>query len=93
MVGFMSPSEIVGDLLGELGEEERTALVKMEKSDLVQFHFTTGMAIRNKYKLWHEDNPHTVVDSIPNAQGILDHPLHPGQLSMTIMRDLWERVR
>lgn len=48
-----------------------------------------GMSIRNYYGLWDKKNPYTLINPPPNAEGIIDHPLHPDNLSGRII----DRVR
>lgn len=43
--------------------------------------FQLGMWIRNTYGLNRPDNPHIAFDPEPNAEGIIDHPRHPDNLS------------
>lgn len=48
----MTEEEIVADLLANLPEEERDALKKQERRELIGHHFGAGMHIRNHYGLW-----------------------------------------
>ncbi len=85
---YLSEDEIVQDLYRQLDEEGRKEWGKLTQSDLHFMHFTLGMSIRNNYGLWETGNPHVTLDAPPNAEGVLDHPDHPDQMSFRIMEKL-----
>ena len=54
-------------------------------NDLIRYHHTFGQWIRNNYKLW--ENPWE-----PEIQGGCDcSPNHPDQVSMRIIKEVWQR--
>ena len=88
---YLTPVQIVRVLLDELDGFDRSRLRRevLTAEDMVQFHLTAGMGIRNRFGLWDKENPHTVNDAEPNEQGIVDHPRHPDNLSGAILEALW----
>lgn len=89
---FLSPRQIADDMMDKLDDFGRNELRSMKRGQLVQFHFTTGMWIRNHYKLWNPLNPYTIIDPQPNEDDILDHPQYPDTVAMRIIEDVWERL-
>ena len=57
---------------------------KTKKKDLVMYHRSLGMAIRNEYKLW------TIPWEPELKNGIDCSPNHPDQVSNTIIEKVWE---
>lgn len=45
-----------------------------------------GRWMRNSYGMWHPENPHIVLNPAPNAEGIIDHPRFPDNLSGEIIK-------
>lgn len=88
---YMSPVEIVRKMMDELVEDDRELLKKKvpRAGDMVMFHHTTGMRLRNRFGLWRADNPHVKLEAEPNAQGIVDHPKFPDNLSGDILEAIW----
>ena len=58
---FLSEDEIVRDYIDSIKRNPETLEQWMSASrdDLIMFHWGAGQWIRNHYKLWHPDNPHT----------------------------------
>jgi hypothetical protein len=44
-----------------------------------------GMMMRNYYGLWHKENPFVYLNPPPNADGIIDHPMFPDNISGRII--------
>lgn len=77
---FLSPDEIVKDLISKMNKEAIQSWLDVKYEDLIRGHMFTGMSIRNTYHLWHEDNPYT-----------LDK--HPDDISFEIMQSVWKEVQ
>ena len=92
--------EIARKLFGEMGEEDKQLLKTMARDDMIQFHHTNGMAIRNKYQLWEPHNPLTAQwhkDCQEKFEKYMDngvdcHPQHPDHISMEILYKIWDIV-
>ncbi len=93
---FMSADEIVADLLSREYDEESTQLLlsnfdislgedEIHRICIVFARSSFGRMIRNSYGLWSDQNPHVILNPDANAQGIVDHPLHPDNFSGAVM--------
>jgi hypothetical protein len=80
---FLSEDEIVIDLANKAAEGDWRSWLLMKESDLIRGHFSTGMAIRNEYRLW--ESPHCYPDDGK-------HPNHPDNMSMRIIKRVWARL-
>ena len=100
--------DIIDALKGNPGSELEGLLKSGFKTEPSEFDLTTppfsnfldtyakisfGRYLRNTYGLWQEDNPHVCINPDPNADGIIDHPRHPDNLSGTIIDRLIEYYR
>ncbi|MBS3648887.1 hypothetical protein KEU06_09735 [Pseudaminobacter sp. 19-2017] len=94
MTQYPSPDEIAKHLFSELRDEEKEVIAKVESAaGMVRFHSTVGMFIRNRYRFWDADNPHTNASAAPNEKGIIDDPKFPDQVSHAILESVWEMVQ
>jgi hypothetical protein len=94
MVKFLTNGEIADALLPRLtGADIQALRVMDDPDDVIELHFITGRDIRNEFYMWRPDNPHSVVDAEPNAQGVIDHPKFPDQRSHEVLKLLWHKVR
>jgi hypothetical protein len=90
---YMSNEEVAQHVYSTLSNESYLAVLKMpKKEDMIELHFYAGMGIRNNYGMWREDNPHSIVNPEPNAEGLLDDPNHPDQRSHEVLKMVWEKV-
>lgn len=87
---YLSPEEIVEDLLISLSSKELKQLQKTTEKDLIFYHMSLGKYIRNEYKLWEPKNPYIVPLRKTHAEY---QPLHPDELSFTIIGMLWKRLQ
>jgi hypothetical protein len=87
---YLSPEEIVNDLLTSLPKRDLNVIKHTVQKDLIFFHMNLGRDIRNNYKLWDEDNPYTSPKQKTHAEY---QPIHPDELSFTIIGMLWERLQ
>lgn len=70
----------------ELDEESIKTLKSTKKEDLVQFHFSWGMGIRNGFLLWEKE--FSIRVSFAKSVGLKD--MHPDDASGVIMNGVWE---
>lgn len=92
---FMSPKEIGEELRGKLTPEDIQAILDLgDKDQLHSLHHGYGMWIRNTYNLWHEKNPHTMLDYQPELRDGADYsPRHPDAVSMRIIEQLYAKLK
>lgn len=82
---YLTEDEIVLIIVSELGDDSRKTLLATTRYDLIKFHMSAGMGIRNRFGLWEEANPYT------NASNPMGYD-HPDQVSQRIIEKVWERV-
>lgn len=51
-----------------------------------------GMTIRNHYKLWDANNPHTKIDNLEITNGIITDPKHPDNVSGRIIHRVKKEI-
>lgn len=100
---FKTEEEIVEDLFYFMEEEDKKFLSTISKSEMIRFHFSNGMAIRNEYGLWDSEHPLTKqwhqdeandCNKYIGTNGISGtdcHPNHPDAVSMDILYMLWDK--
>lgn len=51
-------SDIAADVAANLSQEEKDYIFEHTKSaeDMINFHFSLGMQVRNTYNLWHRND-------------------------------------
>lgn len=72
--------EVVDDLINGMTDADRQGWLNAKESDLIMCHFSTGMAIRNHYGLWHGS------PAVKEGQ-------HPDDASHEIVKAVWARVQ
>ena len=77
--------QAVERLLVELPEDKLAIIESTQRDDLVEFHFSLGMHIRNEFGLW-SGNPRLLL-SIGEREA-----LHPDFASHFIIVALWEHL-
>jgi hypothetical protein len=92
LIEFLTEDQIVADLLSKMNDRDRQTWRSILLENVISGHHTTGQTIRNNYQLWDAANPYTHAEAEPNADGIIDHPLFPDQVSTRIMQRLWGEV-
>jgi len=82
-------SEAAETLIDMLSIRERVILARVEKEeDLIEFHFSLGLWIRNAFELWDKDSP-----LFKALQQEMDMPfLHPDDASAVVIEKAWEKV-
>lgn len=93
---FLTKEQIVRREVSLLKTEDIQFLQQIEQNKLASLHFSWGMYIRNEYSLWDPQNPITKKWS-SGQEVIIDQdvdvsPLHPDQVSYSIMEDVWRIV-
>ncbi|MDB5330944.1 MAG: hypothetical protein JWP03_2095 [Phycisphaerales bacterium] len=78
-------SEAVDRLLLSLSEEDKALIRGTEKVDLIRFHRSWGMGIRNGFGLWGTNK--TLISALPPESRWADDS------SMFIIEQVWERLR
>lgn len=101
---FLSEDEIVVDLLQKILADPETIKMWRDPASWVMPPMHEGappasenagrlmfmhMSIRNHYGLWRNDNPYVILNPEPTAEGIIDHPQFPDNLSGRIV----DRIR
>lgn len=76
-----------------LSEDEKDAVRKTGFNAYAYLRVEFGRWIRNSYGLWDKANPYTVPDPEPNADGVIDHPRHPDNITGRIIDELVRRLR
>ncbi|SER33331.1 hypothetical protein SAMN05216600_12323 [Pseudomonas cuatrocienegasensis] len=79
---------LISKIVNNLDEKSIATLRDTEKDDLLKYHFSWGMSIRNSYELWSEDSP--IRKSC--AQLVGEQDIHPDNASSVIMEGVWEVV-
>ena len=74
--------EIVEDILKDMSEADKTTVMNTTEDDLIQFHNSWGMGIRNGYNLWHDK---ALVKEL-GAE-------HPDDASMIIIKAVWKALQ
>ena len=76
---------VVKDILTRLSEKDKATVRNTKLEDLIQFHHTWGMAIRNYYGLW-RGNDAVIRDACGRA-------CHPDDVSMLIIVAVWRQLQ
>jgi len=80
---YLSIESIAHDVYSKLEQHDVIELLKItDRRQLIRYHFTTGMYIRNHYNLWHH----------PEAAEDPDSDNHPDQMSQRVIERVWELV-
>ena len=75
-------TETVDRLLTVLDPEHKAAIAAMPHEELINLHFSLGMAIRNAFGFWDSQSP--LLNSYV--------PMHPDDISDQIIHELWQRL-
>lgn len=68
-------------------ENERIMFKATEEDELVRYHHTLGMNIRNHFKLWGEKWTPFFIDGVDYA------PNHPDAISMHVIKAVWKKAQ
>jgi hypothetical protein len=80
--------EAVDKLLSELSFKDKTKIANMSESDLIKFHLSYGVYIRNEFRLWGNDS---LMEFCKSYAGVAT--INPEQASYVIIKELWERLQ
>ena len=80
--------EAVDRLMAELSFKDKTKIANMSESDLIKFHMSYGVTIRNEFRLWGND---LLLTFCKTYAGVND--INPEQASYIIVKELWERLQ
>ena len=75
--------EVVDRLMMVLDNEQKIALAALQEDDLINLHFSLGLAIRNAFSLHHADS---------KLLASCNSPIHPDDVSEVIIKALWEQL-
>ena len=75
--------EAVDRLMMVLDDQQKIALATLQEDDLINLHFSLGMAIRNAFELHQVDSK--LLASCNTA-------IHPDDVSGVIIKALWEQL-
>lgn len=79
--------KIASDVFDHLTPEEFVTIRGVEAADdMIQFHHTAGMNIRNEYSLWKHKWTPVIVNGVDMADD------HPDAISAKILELVWEKV-
>ena len=92
---YMSPNEIVLDLLATMTKNDLSRLRKLPPKSLSNLHHSLGQHIRNVYGLWEHTNPHTLIEGedLGMRDGVITDIRFPDNLSYAIIRALHSELR
>lgn len=85
---FLSPDQIITEMVAEITRdaEARWSWLLMEEENLISGHHLKGRGIRNRYRFWDPENPHTSCAD-PHS------PRHPDNLSQRIIEKVWKQLQ
>lgn len=92
---FLSEREIIQEFFEDISTGPPEVLerwLSFPRNAIISLHMTVGTSVRNRFGLWDPDNPHVVLNPPPNAEGIIDHPNFPDQMSHRILVAVWDRL-
>jgi hypothetical protein len=73
--------------MATLSDENKVRIAALAESDIFGLHFGLGMWIRNNLGLWQGND--ALMQAIQNR----DPDVHPDDVSMLIIEDVWKRLR
>ena len=76
--GFLTPDEIVQHVVSGQSQASLEQLASLSAEEMLANYDWFPQHIRNRYHLWHTENPHTLWDNPDSDQ-------HPDNLSIKIM--------
>ncbi|MFM7009081.1 MAG: DUF6794 domain-containing protein [Betaproteobacteria bacterium] len=83
---YMPIYDVVEDLYANLPVDDLEFLKNTPEANLIQFHFSTGMRIRNYYRLWEPGNPYVDLNDEKS-------PFFPDQWSQSVIEALWQKLQ
>jgi len=89
--------EAIERIISELSEEDKKTLKNSAFNDLIQFHFSLGMWIRNRFGLWNYNKilAASLIEKFPESVIKLYDSKHvePDSASMVIIEEVWRKLK
>lgn len=77
---FWDFEQIKNYIVMNLDGKDKIAILDIPSAEgMIQYHHSIGTWIRNTFKLWHENNPHTI-------------DKHPDDISHEILKGVWQTI-
>jgi hypothetical protein len=100
MKKYLTLDEIVADVVKNMTTEDYQYLTTVSRTDMIQYHTSVGLHVRNFYKLWEEKHPLTKpwFDDMKAGRksyiedGVDLHPCHPDAVSAEVLKLIWDDV-
>lgn len=86
-VTFGDMVRVVLDWANATTPEQRNQFKNSRKEDLIVYHHSTGLTIRNEFKLWANKWEPELVDGIDTS------PFHPDAISMRVIEAVWTKMQ
>jgi hypothetical protein len=84
---FTDCGALIADIAQSLDDESRTLVKSTAYDDLIQFHFSWGMGIRNSTGLWSGND--ALNRSCAQLRGGSEK-IHPDDVSMIVIQEVWK---
>jgi hypothetical protein len=81
--------EAIESLINTISDEDKNEVKMTPKEDLIKYHFSWGMGIRNDFGLWGENK--LLLQSCAEQAGV--EQIHPDDASMLIIEGVWEALQ
>jgi len=78
--------EAVNRLIQEMSEEDRETLKNTPEKDLIMYHFSLGMWVRNEFGLWQGN------EELLKSCATKEPFIHPDDASSIIIEELWKKL-
>jgi hypothetical protein len=82
-------TETVDRLLIVLDEEHKVAIAAMPEEELINLHFSLGLAIRNAFGFWDTKSPLLKACQSMNPEDISDQIIHELWLRLNLVNSKW----
>lgn len=92
---FLLPAQIADIVFADLDAVSKKEIAGVQTAEgMIAFHHSAGQYVRNTFKLWDADNPHTMIPlrHCKSEQEAASSPFHPDQVSHEILKEVWRKV-
>lgn len=83
--------EAVDRLIAMMSPDDLAQIRQMSGHDLIELHFSLGMAIRNRFGLWGDN--HELMESCASVRAVPSDFFRPDSASGVIIEALWQRLQ
>lgn len=86
----MAKAEHITEVISWLYRESKEvidAFMHTNRNDLIEYHLSTGMHIRNELELWKVKWTPKIIDGVDHS------PEHPDKVSMEIIEGVWDELQ